>query len=90
MLLVLGAAHVALGAPEVSKEAEAEWVDTVIRLGDLSSEFGENCTPGYYNNEGNPSKNSRQSGFFFGEPTEFATILADWRADGGMKGFELG
>ena len=29
-------------------------------------------------------------GFHFDRPTEFVQILEDWRADGGMKGLELG
>ena len=38
-------------------------------------DFAENCTPGYYNNEGSPSATSRQGGFFFGAPTEYVEIL---------------
>ena len=72
------------------EEAEAEWVDTIIRLGERTTGFAENCTPGYYNNEGQPGKRSRQNSFFFGGPTEFIKILKDWRADGEMKGLELG
>ena len=50
---------------------------------------GPGCTPGYYNNEGQPSQKSRQNSFFFGEPEEFVKLLEGWRADGGMKGLEL-
>ncbi len=74
---------------EVSQEAEAEWVEAVVQLGDRFADFAQQCTPGYYNNEGNPGKSSRQNGFYFGGPTEFVKILEDWRADGGMKGLEL-
>ena len=74
---------------EVSEEAEAEWVDTVIRLADLTTDFAEQCTPGYYNNEGHPGKKGRQGGFFFGGPTEFVKTLEDWRADGEMKGLNV-
>jgi len=71
---------------EVSEEAEAEWVEAVIQFGNRTAEFAEHCTPGYYNNEGQPSSTSLQNGFYFGEPTEFVKILEDWRADGTMKG----
>ncbi len=74
---------------EVSEEAEAEWVDTVIQLAGLTSDFAEQCTPGYYNNEGQPGGMSRQNFFYFGGPTEFVEILEAWRADGSMKGLEL-
>jgi cyclohexanone monooxygenase len=74
---------------EVSERAEAEWVETIARLGQRSADFSRNCTPGYYNNEGQPDARTRQGGFFFGGPTEFAEILEAWRADGSMKGLEL-
>jgi len=73
---------------EVSERAEAEWVDTIVRLGDRSVEFSEQCTPGYYNNEGRRDAKTRQGGFYFGEPTEFAELLEAWRADGSLKGLE--
>jgi cation diffusion facilitator CzcD-associated flavoprotein CzcO len=77
-------------ALEVSEEAEAEWVEAILQLSGRTVEFGENCTPGYYNNEGNPGRIGRQSGFYFGGPTEFIEILEKWRADGDMKGLEVG
>ena len=61
-----------------------------MRLASARAGSAEACTPGYYNNEGNPSEKSRQDGFFFGGPTEFVEILEDWRADGGMRGMEPG
>jgi cyclohexanone monooxygenase len=75
---------------EVSEEAEAAWVDKVIGLAGNKLNTAEECTPSYFNNEGKPSKESRQSGFFFGGPTEFMEILEAWRAEGGMKGLEVG
>ncbi|MBW2697909.1 MAG: monooxygenase, partial [Deltaproteobacteria bacterium] len=74
---------------EVSEEAEAEWVDTILNLARLGSEFQQSCTPSYYNNEGKPGEVSRQNGFYFGQPMEFMKILEDYRADGGLKGLEL-
>jgi cation diffusion facilitator CzcD-associated flavoprotein CzcO len=73
---------------EASAEAEAEWVDSVLELADGRSEFAEQCTPGYYNNEGKPGRITRQNFFFFGGPTEFVELLESWRADGSMKGLE--
>jgi cyclohexanone monooxygenase len=74
---------------EVSAEAEAEWVDAVVQRAGNTLEFSQSCTPGYYNNEGQPSEASRQNGFYFGGPTEFVKILEDWRADGSLKGLRL-
>ena len=75
---------------EASEEAEAEWVDSVLRLAEDRSEFSEQCTPGYYNNEGKPGRHTRQNFFYFGGPTGFVELLEAWRADGSMKGLELG
>jgi cyclohexanone monooxygenase len=75
---------------EVSEEAEKEWVDTIIRMAVLAQEFLENCTPGYYNNEGKPGERSGQNGFYGGGSVEFFRILHEWRAAGGLKGLDLG
>jgi cyclohexanone monooxygenase len=75
---------------EVSEAAEAEWVDTIIRLSGLGRQFLEECTPGYYNNEGKLSERAAQNGFYGGGSVQFFQILRDWRAEGGMRGLELG
>jgi cyclohexanone monooxygenase len=74
---------------EVSEQAEADWVATILRLAEGRAGFGEECTPGYYNSEGQPDAKTRQNFFFMGGPTEFVEILESWRADGAMKGLEL-
>ena len=73
---------------EVSAAAEAGWVASVLQHSNDRSEFFENCTPGYINNEGSDRSQFRQNGFFSGEPIEFKKILEDWRAEGGMMGLE--
>jgi cyclohexanone monooxygenase len=74
---------------EVSEAAEAEWVEAVLRLARLGRQFLEECTPGYYNNEGKLSERAAQNGFFGGGSIEFFRILREWRAEGGMKGLEV-
>ncbi|MDJ0865532.1 MAG: NAD(P)/FAD-dependent oxidoreductase [Myxococcota bacterium] len=76
-------------ALEVSEAAVSEWVERVVTLAGQRGEFMQNCTPGYYNNEGKPSDTSRQNGFFFGEPGEFMRILEECRVEGGMTGLEV-
>jgi cyclohexanone monooxygenase len=71
---------------EVSEEAENAWVERVLEVAGTGSDFQQTCTPSYYNNEGKPSKASKQNGFFFGAPGEFTKILEDCRTDGGLKG----
>jgi cation diffusion facilitator CzcD-associated flavoprotein CzcO len=75
---------------EVSAEAEAEWVETIIRLAVLGQDFLESCTPGYYNNEGKPAERGGQNGFYGGGSVEFFRILHEWRDAGDLKGLELG
>jgi cation diffusion facilitator CzcD-associated flavoprotein CzcO len=74
---------------EVSAKAEAAWVDEVVERGGQSTEFSENCTPGYYNNEGTANLKNRQGSFFIGGPTEFAERLEEWRAAGKFEGLEV-
>ncbi len=78
-----------LEAVEVSEAAESEWVERVVELAGQRGEFMQNCTPGYYNNEGKPGETSQQNGFFFGEPGEFMKILVECRAEGGLTGLDV-
>ena len=75
---------------EASPEAEAGWVATVREMAERTSDFSDNCTPGYYNAEGSSDTKSRVNGFYFGGPMEFVEILDAWRADGTMKGLDRG
>ncbi|OBH40183.1 flavin-containing monooxygenase [Mycobacterium mantenii] len=74
---------------EAAADAEAAWVDTVLARSALTAERAKTCTPGYYNREGQADAKTRQGSFFFGTPTEYADILADWRASGALEGLEL-
>ena len=74
---------------EVSEDAENEWVDTIVKMAVLAQDFLENCTPGYYNNEGKPSERAVRNGFYGGGSVEFFRILREWRATGELKGLEL-
>jgi cyclohexanone monooxygenase len=75
---------------EVSEAAETEWVETIIRLAVFAQKFLEDCTPGYYNNEGKPGERSGQNGFYGGGSVEFFRILNEWRASGDLQGLEIG
>jgi cation diffusion facilitator CzcD-associated flavoprotein CzcO len=79
------------GATEVeaSRASEAAWVDTVMARSTASVERAKTCTPGYYNREGKADAKTRQGSFFFGGPTEYADILANWRAAGDLAGLEI-
>lgn len=79
------------GVAEVEAEdgAEAAWVDTVLQRSTGSADRAATCTPGYYNREGMADVKTRQGSFFFGGPTEYADILATWRARCDLDGFHI-
>jgi cation diffusion facilitator CzcD-associated flavoprotein CzcO len=74
---------------EVSEEAETAWVQQCLDKARDAGDFFENCTPGYYNNEGKTSELSAQNGFYGGGSIEFFKILEDWREKGQLDGLEL-
>jgi len=75
---------------EASEEAEADWVRTIIQKARGGLSFLEECTPGYYNNEGQPGERNGQNGFYGGGSIEFFKLLEDWRSKGGLEGLEQG
>ena len=75
---------------EVTPEAEAAWMERLITGG---RQFAGNpdCTPGYYNNEGQeagPSDMVNRLGFPEG-PTAYFEYIADWRSSGEFAGLEF-
>ncbi len=74
---------------EATPEGEAGWVDQCLSKARMATDFLENCTPGYYNNEGKTSERSTQDGFYGGGSVEFFKILEDWRAAGNLDGMEV-
>ncbi len=74
---------------EASAAAEAAWVETVVQRSAATAERAKTCTPGYYNREGKADAKTRQGSFFFGGPTEYADLLAAWRAGGDLAGFDI-
>jgi cyclohexanone monooxygenase len=74
---------------EVSEDAEEEWVSTIKSSARMGREFLQECTPGYYNNEGQVSELAVQNGFYGGGSVAFFQILKAWRDEGTLKGLEL-
>ena len=72
---------------EVEQEAEDRWVRTVIDSARKNGEFLATCTPGYYNNEGNPNVEAfRRNGPFAPGVWRFERIVEEWRAEGRYDG----
>ena len=60
---------------EVTAEAEQAWVQQVISMSRMSESFQAECTPGYYNNEGQPNPISVQNGAYGAGPTKFFKVI---------------
>jgi len=74
---------------ETTREAEDAWVEEIISLARDGQKFLEECTPGYYNNEGKPGERSGQNGPYGGGSMKFFELLKAWRDEGGLEGLEL-
>jgi cation diffusion facilitator CzcD-associated flavoprotein CzcO len=75
---------------EVTAEAEQAWMDQIDSSPDqlLSS---LDCTPGYYNNEGQPSTpaNRRNAGGYPGGSVAYFNYAQEWRDYGKFEGIEF-
>ena len=71
---------------EATKEAEDEWVDHIISVSRFSEDFQAACTPGYYNNEGQPNPKSVQNGPYGKGSRPYFRITKAWREEGSMSG----
>jgi cation diffusion facilitator CzcD-associated flavoprotein CzcO len=82
----------AIGATEVecTAEAEREWV-AAIEAAPRSFVGGPECTPGYYNNEGQPEGRRQKlnmGGYPLG-PVAFFQYIDEWRNGGELPGLEF-
>lgn len=75
---------------EPTAEAEADWVQEIIDNAALRRKFLEECTPGYYNNEGKPGDRSEQNTPYGAGSVKYFEILAQWRSQGDLHGLDLG
>jgi len=73
---------------EATESAEREWTQAIVTNGERRRRFLEACTPGYYNNEGQPSDVSARNAPFAPGPTVFIDLLRAWRDDGKLEGLE--
>lgn len=74
---------------EPSARAEAAWVSTVRATANDPTQFARECTPGYFNNEG-----EEKLRWFLGEPYgpgfyAFEELLEQWRNKGDLEGLVL-
>jgi cation diffusion facilitator CzcD-associated flavoprotein CzcO len=75
---------------EPTADAEGDYVKLVRSLARMGERFYMECTPGYYNSEGEPGN---KHGFFsetYGAGSvKFFELLKGWRDEGSMKGIAL-
>ena len=74
---------------EATAEGESEWLTTLAESARDFRAFQEQCTPGYYNNEGQPAAGGFLGSSYGKGPMAFFQLLADWRADGSFAGLEI-
>ena len=74
---------------EATPDAEQEWLATILRLIVNRQKFTEECTPGYYNNEGQASPLAASFAPYGAGSMAFFKVLADWRAAGNFEGLSL-
>ena len=75
---------------EVTEEAQQEWLD-LLMTGPGRMLGSPNCTPGYYNNEGQPVSDAAR--FNVGYPqgaTAYFRYIREWRDKGDFSGIEFG
>ncbi|MBV9951411.1 MAG: monooxygenase, partial [Acidimicrobiia bacterium] len=74
---------------EVTKEAEDEWIELLLSGPGLML-GSPDCTPGYYNNEGQDPGPARQLfvGYPYG-PSAYFQYLDEWRRSGEFAGLEF-
>ncbi len=98
MLLEVSAhiAHIAghalnndLATVEPTVEAEEAWIAKIIEKARQNMAFSESCTPGYYNNEGQPGKRSLQNSSYGSGSKSFFRILERWRDEGEFAGLDM-
>jgi cation diffusion facilitator CzcD-associated flavoprotein CzcO len=75
---------------EPSLEAQDAYIDHLRSIAIDNSAFVDQCTPSYFNNEGDPTKKRH----FFGEPWcggyyDFQAMLQAWRDTGKLEGLAL-
>ncbi len=75
---------------EVTAEAEDAWVQEIVRLAGTGAQaFLSECTPGYYNREGQGSGGNMQNSPYAPGINAFNALLAEWRKQGDLDGMEL-
>ncbi|OAL36465.1 hypothetical protein AYO20_04361 [Fonsecaea nubica] len=74
---------------EATAAAEAKWVDTIVETTKMRFNLLRDCTPGYYNNEGDFSLRAQRNAPYGGGVLAFIDILNKWRRNNQFEGLEV-
>jgi cation diffusion facilitator CzcD-associated flavoprotein CzcO len=88
--VVAHAEHTGAHCVEVTEAAESAWID-LLASGTGGFLGNPDCTPGYYNNEGQPSgrRQHLDAGGYPEGPVAFFAFIERWRADGRFDGLRF-
>jgi cyclohexanone monooxygenase len=76
---------------EPTREAQDDWVETCRATAiDFTVNFNRECTPGYYNNEGEQKQRSHLGEPYWTGFYKLDDLLSEWRETGELPGITLG
>lgn len=78
-----------IGEIEPSADAEEKWFQHIEALSGARANYDNQCTPGYYNNEGRPDGMSGALSFYPGGPAAFIPMMRKWADDGTYEGMTI-
>lgn len=67
---------------EPTQRAESAWVQEISTSAPRDLEFAQSCTPGLFNNEGDPERSPRQNSSYGKGSIAFLELLEHWRNSG--------
>jgi hypothetical protein len=74
---------------EATTAGEEDWLVQLAESARDIRAFQQQCTPGYYNNEGRAAAGGFLGNSYGKGPMPFFTLLADWRDAGAFTGLDL-
>ena len=74
---------------EVTKEAEDEWMNLLATGPGRMMMGNADCTPGYYNNEGQPAENSIVGVGYPAGASAYFRYIDEWRNSGAFEGLDF-
>ena len=73
---------------EATQEAEDAWVQKIVDSREKTKAFRMQCTPGYYNNEGQSNSALDKKASYGGGALEFMRMMTEWREQDKLNGLE--